>query len=167
MIKIDIQNVWFFFKSHTSIHPPPFRNFRPNKCILVNKNKIVVFKISTYVFFQSTFKVQTQLEYLDLSHNGFTKLQPHYFSDLNRLLWLNISHNGLEEMSGRIFARNSLLRVLHMNNNRITRLDANSFRGMRFMRRLYFSDNLINDVGRGTFRAVSRWVRLYLSTIPT
>ena len=113
-----------------------------------------------YFSLQNTFKSQTQLEYLDLSHNGFEKIQPTFFNNLGRLLWLNVSNNAITEMSGRNFARNSLLRVLHMNHNRITRLDSNSFRGMRFMRRLYFSDNQITDVGRGTFRAVSRYVYL-------
>ena len=61
-------------------------------------------------FFQNTFKAQGQLEYLDLSHNSLSKLQPHFFSNLNRLLWLNISHNDVGEIHGRIFARNSLLR---------------------------------------------------------
>ena len=50
-----------------------------------------------------------------------SKLQPHFFSNMNRLLWLNISHNDVSEIHGRIFARNSLLRVLHMNNNKLTR----------------------------------------------
>ena len=113
-----------------------------------------------YFSLQNTFKSQTQLEYLDLSHNGFEKIQPTYFNNLGRLLWLNVSNNAITEMSGRNFARNSLLRVLHMNHNRISRLDSNSFRGMRFMRRLYFSDNQITDVGRGTFRAVNRYVNL-------
>ena len=111
---------------------------------------------TTFFSFQNTFKAQNQLEYLDLSHNGFEKIQPTFFNTLGRLLWLNVSNNALTEMSGRNFARNSLLRVLHMNHNKITRLDSNSFRGMRFMRRLYFSDNQITDVGRGTFRAVNR-----------
>ena len=78
--------------------------------------------IHSFLFlFQDTFKDQNQLEYLDLSHNSMSKLQPHFFSNMNRLLWLNISHNDVSEIHGRIFARNSLLRVLHMNNNKLTR----------------------------------------------
>ena len=89
--------------------------------------------------FQDTFKDQNQLEYLDLSHNSMSKLQPHFFSNMNRLLWLNISHNDVSEIHGRIFARNSLLRVLHMNNNKLTRY-------------FFFSNNLYKCLDHSIFR---------------
>ncbi|CAB4065927.1 unnamed protein product [Lepeophtheirus salmonis] len=105
---------------------------------------------------RDAFKSQGQLEFLDISHNHFSKLEPHYFPNLRKLLWLNISHNEIPRIQSRVFARNSLLRVLHLNANKIDRLDTNSLRGMRFLRRLYLSDNFIPSVGRGAFRAVSR-----------
>ena len=33
---------------------------------------------------RSTFKYQQNLELLDISHNSFKKLEPHFFSDLRR-----------------------------------------------------------------------------------
>ena len=150
--------------------------------------KISLYKNNISKLERNTFKYQQNLELLDISHNSFTKLEPHFFSDLRRydlkndtyecfyseikidvlfllintynyrLLWLNISHNEVPKMSARVFARVSVLRVLNLNSNKITSLDANSFRGMRFMRRLYFADNQISRVGRGAFKAVSRYV---------
>ena len=74
-----------------------------------------------------------------MSHNSMSKLQPHFFSNMNRLLWLNISHNDVSEIHGRIFARNSLLRVLHMNNNKLTRY-------------FFFSNNLYKCLVHFIFR---------------
>ena len=134
--------------------------------------KISLYKNNISKLERNTFKYQQNLELLDISHNSFTKLEPHFFSDLRRYDLKNDTYECFysEDQMIKIDILFPLIdtyyyRLLWLNisHNEVPKMSARVFARVSVLRVLNLNSNKITSLDANSFRGMRFMRRLYFA----
>lgn len=108
------------------------------------------------------FKDLSDLEVLDLSNNGLTRLEPGVFNGLSDLEVLDLSGNSLTRLRPDVFNDLSHLEKLDLRSNRLTSLPSKIFNNLERLEWLALEHNRLVNLPVDIFNTLTNLENLYI-----
>lgn len=110
-----------------------------------------------------TDSVLSEIESLNLSRLGITRVAAHDFAGLSDLADLNLGNNQLTTLPIGVFSDSPNLRYLSLHSNHLTELETGVFSGLLHLKELSLTNNRLGELPVGVFSELNSLVELQLN----